>query len=47
MVGRKPAIPPLTIIEAILEFKDRIVFKNDDGDQSKYIFNFFYIFMSY
>ncbi|KAL5239287.1 hypothetical protein ACI65C_006697 [Semiaphis heraclei] len=35
MVGRKPAIPPLlTIIEAILEFKDRTVFKNDVGDQN-------------
>lgn len=37
MVGRKPAIEPLEVVEAVMHFKERVVM-NDDGDnRSKYL----------
>lgn len=35
MVGRKGALPPSTIIDAVMQFKDRVTSKNDAGEKSK------------
>lgn len=36
MVGRKCAVPPITVIDTIMQFKDRVISKNDAGEKSKY-----------
>lgn len=37
MVGRKPAISPSVVVEALLLFKERVIFINSEGEKSKYI----------
>lgn len=39
MKGRKPAIHPDEVVEAVLQFKDRIVIE-DKGEKSKWIISF-------
>lgn len=41
MAGRKPALPASVIIDAVLKFKDEIIYTNDDGKKGKYVFLFF------
>lgn len=47
MVGRKPALSPSVIIDAVLYFKDKVISIDDDGNKSKlsillYNFNLIY-----
>jgi len=35
MVGRKLALPPSTVIDAVLHFKDKVISINDEGNKSK------------
>lgn len=38
MVGRRPAISPSVVVDAVLLYKDRVLYTNhDDDDKSKYI----------
>lgn len=41
MAGRKPALPASVIIDAVLKFKDEIIYTNDDGKKGKYLLLFF------
>jgi len=34
-MGRKPAVEPSIVIEAILLFKDHVIYTDDDGKKSK------------
>jgi len=38
MVGRKPSLPPATVIDAILNFKDRVVHIDENDEKSKYLY---------
>lgn len=39
MAGRKPKVPPTIVLDAILQYKDRVVVTDANGDKSKYLLN--------
>lgn len=41
MVGRKPAVPPSEVINAILTFTDRMLYNDVDGKKSKYLYLYY------
>jgi len=45
MKGRKPAIPPDVVVEAVLRFKDRVVI-TDNGENSKSKISFYIIYFT-
>lgn len=38
MVGPKCALPPTTVIDTIMKFKDQVISKNDAGIKSTYLY---------
>lgn len=42
MSGRKPSVSPAVIIDAGLQFKDRVVHIGINGEKSKYLTTFYY-----
>jgi len=35
MVGRKPALPPSIVCDAVLKFKDKVIRVNEIGEKGK------------
>jgi len=35
--GRKPSVPPAAVIDAVLQFKNRVVHIDMNGEKSKYL----------
>lgn len=36
MAGRKPKVSPSVVLDAVLLYKDRVVFTNDAGEKSMF-----------
>lgn len=43
MSGRKPSVPPAAVMDAVLQFKNRVVHIDINGEKSKSITTFYYI----